>query len=110
LNYKVIINGDIAAIEVYNKTYKRFFYVLVDTEDIDLIEKVVKNISVNVRPHTNYCLIRDYQNKTRFLHRFLMNTPNDLEVDHINRNGLDNRKTNLKNCTHSENMRNRVFG
>jgi hypothetical protein len=42
-----------------------------------------------------------------YMHRVIMNPPDDLEVDHINRNGLDNRRENLRLCTHSENNRNR---
>ncbi|MCY0913237.1 HNH endonuclease [Massilia antarctica] len=41
------------------------------------------------------------------LHRFLMNEPKGLEVDHINGDPLDNRLCNLRICTHAENMRNR---
>lgn len=41
------------------------------------------------------------------MHREILNTPNGLEVDHINGNRLDNRKENLRNCTKHENMRNR---
>jgi len=39
--------------------------------------------------------------------RWIMDCPPHLEVDHINGDLLDNRRRNLRVCTHSENMRNR---
>lgn len=41
------------------------------------------------------------------LHNFLMNPPQGLYVDHINRNTLDNRRENLRIVTHAENCMNR---
>lgn len=44
---------------------------------------------------------------TVYLHRVLMDAPPDAEVDHIDRNGLNNRRSNLRLVTHSQNMWNR---
>ena len=42
------------------------------------------------------------------MHRFIMNAPRRLVVDHINHNGLDNRRENLRLCTRLQNSRNRL--
>ena len=40
------------------------------------------------------------------MHRYIMNAPQSMDVDHINHNPLDNRKCNLRICTRSQNLMN----
>lgn len=39
------------------------------------------------------------------MHRIILNAPNGIEIDHINGDGLDNRRSNLRLCTRSQNVR-----
>lgn len=41
------------------------------------------------------------------MHQVILNLPSGMKSDHINGDGLDNRRSNLRSCTHCENMRNR---
>lgn len=78
--------------------------ILIDDCDLPLLQKY--NWGTN-----NGYVFRDEQKDfvvTRFyFHRVIMNAPKGLEVDHVNGNPSDNRRTNLRVCTPNQNKRNR---
>lgn len=43
---------------------------------------------------------------TMSMHRFLLNPPVGMEVDHKYHNGLDNRRAKIRICTHAQNIQN----
>jgi leucyl aminopeptidase (aminopeptidase T) len=81
--------------------------VLYDAEDADKVESYVWHI---VKGHSTFYVYRQTPrpNRTQIaMHRELADCPKGKMVDHANKNGLDNRKGNLRICTMSENMMNR---
>jgi hypothetical protein len=49
---------------------------------------------------------KDGKTETVLLHRFITNCPFGKQVDHVSGDTLDNRRENLRFCTHAENTRN----
>lgn len=76
---------------------------LVDDEDFDRVNQF--KWYAEKKPNSFYARRKDKERKSVYMHRFILNTKN--EVDHKNHDGLDNRKTNLRKCSKSENQRNK---
>jgi len=76
---------------------------LVSIEDWERIDK----IGWHFRKDNGYVCCGGYNGQERYLHRFVMDCPKGLVVDHINGDKLDNRRENLRVCTYQENSFNR---
>lgn len=86
-------------------------YALVDDDDFQRVSSIKWHIlsSIGYAVHTKHI---GYEGKKQiqrpvYMHRFIMNTPNGMDTDHINHDRLDNRKENLRVCTRSQNHCNR---
>lgn len=76
--------------------------LIIDIEDIPKIEYLNIQLSFD----KEYAIIKYEDNKTVPLHRFIMNVQINQMIeciDHINHDGLDNRKSNLREASKSEN-------
>lgn len=78
-------------------------FALVDADDFGGLSKH-KWCAMRAK-HTWYACRRE-AGRTILMHRVIMKTPKGMVVDHKDRNGLDNRKANLRNCTWAQNNRN----
>ena len=101
---EIIVGDFYAEIILYDKNNKEKARALIDLEDVEKCRLYKWSLS------NKYVATRWDKNKnsetTIFLHRYIMNCPEEYEVDHINRNKLDNRKNNLRICLHIENQKN----
>lgn len=90
------------------------YCAFVDDEDYEYLMQWSWRIS---RENSDIIYARSGKGKEdrRIMHREIMKRHNLLDetkiIDHKNRNGLDNQKSNLRNCTYQQNSRNkRSFG
>ena len=85
------------------------YVALVDDDDYHLVSRI-KWSFVKVRPPKQvYARGLDKSTgKLVYMHRLIMGvTSRGIHIDHINGNTLDNRRENLRECTITENNRNR---
>ncbi len=100
---KLEIHGDICYIHLYNKDVKLTAKAMIDIEDIPKIESRKWRLIGRGYVGTHAKQTRS----TQLLHHFIVGYPPEgRQVDHINRNKLDNRKVNLRLATSSQNNAN----
>lgn len=85
---------------------KKGIKILIDDEDF---EKANRGRSLFVKESGLVIISKRINGIPRhiFLHKKIMQAPKGFQVDHINGDRLDNRKSNLRVCTNSENQRNK---
>ncbi len=87
-------------------------FVLVDAEDYDFLSqwkwKENKGRAMRNKHVGTVGNWRDGKRKDMavLMHRVIMDAPKGMDVDHINGNALDNRRSNLRVCTHAQNRAN----
>ncbi len=101
-NNKYTFDGNTCYLHINGKYGK--FVAILDANDFEK----VKNYSWSVIAGKYTYYVKTMVNrKTIRLHRLITACPNYMQVDHRNRNGLDNRRINLKLVTNGENQQNK---
>lgn len=98
------VKNDIVELKIKSNKYGEIIFFI----DKDNYQKV-QNHHWTLRKLDNkfYAYANSWKDKSVALHRYLTNCPDNLVVDHINRNTLDNRKVNLRVCNSLVNIKNR---
>ena len=96
----------------YGHTFRRIRltkgrYAIVDCEDFKRLSSFKWYLSDT---GSNRYAVRTHRRRNIFMHRFIMKSPPGSIVDHINRNGLDNRRSNLRIVTNRQNCWNSSRG
>ncbi len=81
-------------------------FVLIDDQDYEIVSKYKWYFDLGKYASANSPMVHGKRGRTIRMHRLVMNAPEGMEIDHINGDGLDNRKSNLRCCTHAENIHN----
>jgi len=86
--------------------------VLIDDEDFDLVSGYKWYSLWNIHVHSFYAVTNiikpDGKRTSLYMHRLIMGAKKGQQVDHIHHRTLDNRKSELRLCTNSQNQHNRV--
>lgn len=106
---KYRIEGSICYIDCFNTKGILRGSIIIDTEDLNLVKDYQWHIE-NSRANLQYGQASTngkLPSKTIRIHRLII--PDSVQIDHINHNGLDNRKSNLRTCNNRENNCNKNF-
>lgn len=98
-----IFHDDYCEIVIYSKNYESPFLFKIDLEDYERV------YSAGIWHYDGHGYARRTINKKKVsLHRFIMEPKGRNCIDHISRDTTDNRKENLRECSFTNNMRNKA--
>jgi hypothetical protein len=76
------------------------YFAIVDADDYEKLSQYKWHVKV---ARSGFYAYRTENRKRISMHRQILNAPPGMHCDHINHNGLDNRKANLRLCTPQQN-------
>lgn len=104
------IRGEVTAIFVrYSKTGEEL-ETLIDTKDLPRAQEFPKSWFARFEKSTGTFYVNGSppkKNTTIQFHRWLLGTQKEFQVDHRDGNTMDNRCSNLRECSHAQNMQNK---
>lgn len=95
----IVVDGAIARVELTQGQW-----AVIDSRDVPLVKGHAWY--ADKKGHSWYASTKSDGLHVQ-MHRVIANTPKGLSTDHIDHDGLNNRRRNLRVCTHAENMANR---
>lgn len=96
---EIILHNDYAEVITYDKYSNPNYKFLIDLEDVPIVSQYKWHASKSKKDSD---LIYLTNNKIGHYHRFIMDAKSGQTIDHINMNTFDNRKSNLRIASQTE--------
>lgn len=100
---EIIVHNDYVEIVLRDKKQNVVGSAEIDIEDIDKVKEFKWHMKKS--KNTNYA-VYNCQGHSVFMHQVILDYYGENDIDHINNNGLNNRKSNLRIISHSLNIMN----
>ena len=100
---EIVFYENYAEMVLYDKNCNEITRTLISLDDVEKVKKYKWRLN-----QKGYGITQEHKHsKIIRLHRYIMDCPENMVVDHINHNPLDNRRSNLRICTQQENSMNK---